>query len=45
MLYVVAFALGVGETFYDTAAQSIVPSLVPDTASSSGPTAACTPSS
>ncbi len=30
MLYLVAFALGVGETFYDTAAQSIVPSLVPD---------------
>jgi MFS family permease len=30
MLYVVAFALGVGETFYDTSAQSIVPSLVPD---------------
>jgi MFS family permease len=30
MLYLAAFALGVGETFYDTAAQSIVPSLVPD---------------
>ena len=30
MLYAVAFALGVGETFYDTAAQSIVPSLVTD---------------
>ncbi|CAN5787795.1 MFS transporter [soil metagenome] len=30
MLYLVAFALGVGETFYDTSAQSIVPSLVPD---------------
>jgi hypothetical protein len=28
MLYVVAFALGVGETLHDTAAQSIVPSLV-----------------
>ena len=38
MLYLVAFALGVGETFYDTAAQSIVPSLVgppsPDRANS-----------
>ena len=32
MLYVVAFALGVGETFYDTAAQSIVPTLVGDSA-------------
>jgi MFS family permease len=31
MLYVVAFALGVGETFHDTAAQSIVPALVADT--------------
>jgi MFS family permease len=30
MLFVVAFALGVGETFYDTAAQSILPSLVAD---------------
>jgi MFS family permease len=30
MLYLVAFALGVGETLYDTSAQSIVPSLVPD---------------
>ena len=28
-LYVAAFVLGMGETLYDTAAQSIVPSLVP----------------
>ena len=28
-LYVVAFALGIGETLFDTAAQSIVPSIVP----------------
>ena len=28
LLYVVAFALGVGETLFDTAAQSIMPSLV-----------------
>lgn len=32
MLYVVAFALGVGETFFDTAAQSIVPAVVGDPA-------------
>ena len=32
MLYVVAFALGVGETFFDTAAQSIVPAVVQDPA-------------
>jgi MFS family permease len=30
MLYVVALALGVGETFFDTAAQSIVPGVVSD---------------
>jgi MFS family permease len=30
MLCAVAFALGVGETFYDTAAQSIVPTLIND---------------
>lgn len=29
MLYVVAFVLGVGETLFDTAAQSILPSIVP----------------
>jgi MFS family permease len=29
VLYLVAFALGVGETLFDTAAQSIVPNLVP----------------
>ena len=28
MLYVVAFLLGVGETFYDTCAQSVMPNLV-----------------
>ena len=30
VLYVVAFALGVGETLFDTAAQSIVPAVVDD---------------
>jgi len=29
ILYVVAFALGAGETMFDTAAQSVVPSVVP----------------
>lgn len=29
MLYVVAFVLGVGETLFDTAAQSILPTMVP----------------
>ncbi|CAN5524865.1 MFS transporter [soil metagenome] len=29
MLYVVAFVLGVGETLFDTAAQSILPAIVP----------------
>lgn len=29
ILYVVAFGLGVGETFFDTAAQSVVPAVVP----------------
>lgn len=29
LLYVVAFALGMGETLFDTSAQSIVPNLVP----------------
>lgn len=30
MLYVAAFALGIGETLFDTAAQSIMPMVVPD---------------
>jgi MFS family permease len=30
MLYVAAFALGTGETLFDTAAQSIMPMIVPD---------------
>ena len=29
MLYVAAFALGIGETLYDTAAQSVLPAVVP----------------
>lgn len=30
VLYVVAFALGIGETLFDTAAQSVLPGVVPD---------------
>ncbi len=32
VLYIVAFVLGVGETLFDTAAQSILPTIVPDKA-------------
>ena len=46
MLCAVAFAPGIGETLFDTAGQSILPNLVRGyRASSSAPTAACTPSS
>ena len=45
MLCAVAFALGCGETLFDTAAQSILPSLVAGRTSWSGPTAGSTPSS
>ena len=42
MLYLAAFALGVGETLFDTAAQSILPSIVDE--ASAGRTAGFTPS-
>ena len=45
ILYVAAFALGVGETLFDTAAQSILPSIVRQGRSCRGPTAGSTRSS
>ena len=45
LLYVVAFGLGVGETMFDTAAQSILPNSWSTAGSLPGPTAASTPSS